>query len=504
MSFNPLQLNQQSDKLLNGIGRSLQNVSVKRLKTSHDDPLHMSIDAVTTTIPVSIDSITIEDINVNVQSASNVLSPVAISKTNAANNSGNPISVTMDSTVSHTIVNSGLLAATQSGSWNVGITGTPAVTVTSGTVAATQSGTWNVGTVGTLTAITDPVDSAQSGTWNVGITGTPAVTVTSGTVAATQSGTWDVGTVGTLTAITDPVDSAQSGTWNVGITGTPAVTVTSGTIAATQSGTWDVGTVGTLTAITDPVDSAQSGTWNVGITGTPAVTVTSGTVAATQSGTWNVGITGTPSVSLTGPNSIQVTNGVIAPLTSPLYTLEVPLISGTIPMIYTGGSTQPANCSGLVQPLSALGVWISTLSLKTTYVLPAGEIFLFRFWHTLGVTDQTTFDITDTDNTLCLGQITATPSGIPLTYTANLVTPLVPYDITAPASYVQYQADIGTSPIMYQANFTSTNSLSVTVHHISDSADLLIARTNYLTMTDVGVAALTISGQYPLTFTLPS
>jgi len=53
-----------------------------------------------------------------------------------------PLPVTLQGTGSV----SGTVAATQSGTWNVGITGTPSV---SGTVAATQSGTWNVGSSGT-------------------------------------------------------------------------------------------------------------------------------------------------------------------------------------------------------------------------------------------------------------------------------------------------------------------------------------------------------------------
>jgi hypothetical protein len=90
--------------------------------------------------------------------------------------------------------------------------GTSAVT---GTVAATQSGTWKVGVNGT-------VGTTQSGPWNVGV---------NGTVGATQSGPWNVGVSGTsnvnvtnsVLPVSGTVQSQQNGAWNVGLTGTPTV-----------------------------------------------------------------------------------------------------------------------------------------------------------------------------------------------------------------------------------------------------------------------------------------
>jgi hypothetical protein len=64
-----------------------------------------------------------------------------------------------------------------------------------GTVAATQSGTWNIGTVASITADVNIADGGNS------------ITV-DGTVAATQSGTWDIGT---LTSITNDVNIADGG-----------------------------------------------------------------------------------------------------------------------------------------------------------------------------------------------------------------------------------------------------------------------------------------------------
>lgn len=114
----------------------------------------------------------------------------------------------------------------------------------SGTVAATQSGTWNIGTVTTLTGITNPV--AVTGTfWQ-------ATQPVSGTVAATQSGTWNVGTVTTLTSITNAV--AVTGTfWQ-------ATQPVSGTITANlAAGTNNIGDVDVLT-----LPALAAGTNNIG------------------------------------------------------------------------------------------------------------------------------------------------------------------------------------------------------------------------------------------------
>lgn len=147
---------------------------------------------------------------------------------NIASDTSGQVKVLVQNTPSVTVTSgsitvAGTVAATQSGSWNVGITGT--VTV-AGTVAATQSGTWNIGTVTTVSAvttITNPVTVAQSTAANLNATVT-------GTVAATQSGTWNIGTLAT---ITNAVTVAQPTAANLNATVT-------GTVAATQSGSWTV------------------------------------------------------------------------------------------------------------------------------------------------------------------------------------------------------------------------------------------------------------------------
>lgn len=82
----------------------------------------------------------------------------------------------------------------------------------------------------------------QSGTWNVGITGTPTVTVGNASIPVTDNGgslTVDgtVGVSGTVTVATHAV--TQSGTWTVGVQGTGAADIGKAEDAAFTSG--DVG-----------------------------------------------------------------------------------------------------------------------------------------------------------------------------------------------------------------------------------------------------------------------
>lgn len=69
-------------------------------------------------------------------------------------------SVTVDGTVGI----SGTVASTQSGAWNVGITGTPTVNVGNPTLAVTQSGTWQIQTTPGASATSAALTSFRSGT----------------------------------------------------------------------------------------------------------------------------------------------------------------------------------------------------------------------------------------------------------------------------------------------------------------------------------------------------
>lgn len=139
-----------------------------------------------------------------------------------------------------------------------------------GTVAATQSGTWNVGTV---TSITNPVSAAQSGTWTVQPGNTANTTpwlasISQGGNTATVSAANALKVDGS--AVTQPVSgtvTANAGTGNFTVVQSTAAnlnaTVT-GTVAATQSGTWNIGTVGSITSIVDVEGGAANGGTPVG------------------------------------------------------------------------------------------------------------------------------------------------------------------------------------------------------------------------------------------------
>jgi hypothetical protein len=174
------------------------------------------------------------------------------------------------------------IAATQSGSWSVGITGTP-------TVTATQSGTWTVGIAESQT-----IAVTQSGDWTFDL---DAVEVTQDTAedllaTAYQGGTWTVGlsasqTLAAVTSITNPVTVAQSTAANLKAT----VDISSGqTVGATQSGTWTVGLsasqtlaqVTTVGSVANPV-GLKAGTALIGkaSTGLDTSTIYDGTTALT-------------------------------------------------------------------------------------------------------------------------------------------------------------------------------------------------------------------------------
>ena len=157
-----------------------------------------------------------------------------------------------------TVDNAGTFAtqASQAGTWSVAITnassgsavniqdGGNSLTV-DGTVAATQSGTWNIGTVTSLTGGSVIVNNPGSGSAvNIqdggnSITVDGAVTVSgsisaSGTFPVTQSGTWNVGTVTSLTAgsvsVNNPAGASavniQDGGNSITVDGTVSTTPT--------------------------------------------------------------------------------------------------------------------------------------------------------------------------------------------------------------------------------------------------------------------------------------
>jgi len=100
-----------------------------------------------------------------------------------------------------------IVQAVQKDPWYVGILGTPNFNVANSPTVKIDGTTNTV----KIDATTNTVKAAQSGTWSVGVSSMPTVSVN--THAVSQSGTWNVGVTGTPSV-------AQSGTWNVGILGT--------------------------------------------------------------------------------------------------------------------------------------------------------------------------------------------------------------------------------------------------------------------------------------------
>src|SRR5271170_604765 len=260
---------------------------------------------------------------------------------------------------------------------DVNIASSGATVTVSGTVAATQSGTWNIGTVATITNpvtvnqgtspwVTDDANAVAQGTLLTGIDGflqmgsvttaPPAYTngeisplsldpagnlrvAIEGSIIASNNITeWNsvalgspsaygtspgaVNVIGTNAFVTNTVAVSGTVTANAGtgnftvVQGTAAslnaTVVGTGTFAvqAAQSGTWNIATVTAVTAITNALPAGTNVIGHVitdtgsttAVTGTVAVTQSTspwvvsltsttitGTVAVTQSGTWNVG-----------------------------------------------------------------------------------------------------------------------------------------------------------------------------------------------------------------------
>jgi hypothetical protein len=229
-----------------------------------------------------------------------------------------------------------------------------AVTVT-GTVAATQLGTWNVG----LNAGSNTIGKVDQGAAGVSawiVDGSAVTQPVSGTVAATQSGTWNVGlstgtnSIGDVRSITTSIIPGTSAT-HLGkaedaghVSGDTGVFVlavrndTRGTLAGTDLdyAPFQLNSSGDLRVDGSGVTQPVSGT--VAISG--SVTVT-GTVAATQSGTWTVQQGSAPWSVSDGGGSLTVDG----PLTdTQLRATPVP-VSGTVTIT---DETGPVTVDGTV------------------------------------------------------------------------------------------------------------------------------------------------------------
>ena len=164
----------------------------------------------------------------------------------------------------------------------------------SGTVAATQSGTWNIGTITTVTSITNTVTVAGNKTNNNAAPGATNIGVL-GAIANAMAPTWTEGNQVGLSV--DLAGALRVGSHAV-TDGGGSLTV-DGTVAATQSGTWNIGTVTTLTSITNTVTVAGGKTNNNAAPGATNVGVL-GAIANAAAPTWVEGNLVALSVDLAG------------------------------------------------------------------------------------------------------------------------------------------------------------------------------------------------------------
>jgi hypothetical protein len=221
----------------------------------------------------------------------------------------------------------------QSGTWNVGQTGTwtvdigtaPTLIVDGSGVTQPVSGTLtaNIGTTGglALDATVDKLNVAQgaavgsnTGPLVQGIVKTSAPSYTNNTinpVSITASGALRTDSSATTQPVSGTVSASQSGSWNVtDITGTVTLPTGASTLAEQQSQTTSlqllddtvvtVGSVkGNYVAATDGTNPKiikcdSSGVLSTNVLTIPAIPAGSNVIGAvTQSGSWNVGQTGT-------------------------------------------------------------------------------------------------------------------------------------------------------------------------------------------------------------------
>ena len=242
----------------------------------------------------------------------------------------------------------GTVAATQSGTWNIGsITTLPALATGANVIGAvTQSGAWNIGTVSTVTNLSQLGGTAIAMGTGVRGAGVQRVTIaTDDVVPASQSGTWTVGlsasqtlaTVTTVGAVTSITNALPAGTNAIGklaansgvdigdvdvlsiVPGTGATNLGKQTDSA--AGATDTGvavlairtdTLATLTpAVGDYTRFRVNSVGRLWTSATIDAALPTGANvigAVTQSGTWNIGSITTLPALATGTNTIGAVN----------------------------------------------------------------------------------------------------------------------------------------------------------------------------------------------------
>ena len=310
---------------------------------------------------------------------------------------------------------------------SIAVTGTfwQATQPVSGTVAATQSGTWTVGlsasqtlgTVSTVTNLSQMGGAAIAMGTGVRTAGTQRVTIaTDDVVPASQSGTWTVqpgntaNTTPWLTKLSDGTNSvaikaastaaaATDPSLVVALSPNSALPAGSNTIGAVnQAGTWTVGlsasqTLGTVTTVSTVTNLSQLGgaaiAMGTGVrtAGTQRVTIaTDDVVPASQSGTWNVGLNaGTNAIGKLAANGGVIigaveltgsTTNVLSSATTTAYAASL-VIKASAGVLYTVTGYNSNTSAQFIQIHDSASVPVDTSVPKVIFYAPASSTFSF-------------------------------------------------------------------------------------------------------------------------------
>ena len=292
----------------------------------------------------------------------------------------------------HTVVDSGTVAATQSGTWNItNVSGTVSLPTGAATAALQTTGNTSLSSIDTKTpalgqalmAASSPVVIASNQS-AIPVSGTFWQTTqpVSGTVAVTQSTSpWVVS--GTVTANLGTIAGVATETTLAAINTKLTTGTVIGDVNAAQKGTWNIGTVTAVTSITNPVAvtgtfwqttqpvsgtvtaNAGTGTFTVGqATGTNLHTVVdSGSITVSQATGTNLHVVVDSMPSDTDALAQgSTTSGQLGALSMGAVTTAAPsyTTAQTSPLSLTTAGLLRVDGSGVTQPISASSLPLPT------------------------------------------------------------------------------------------------------------------------------------------------
>jgi hypothetical protein len=276
-------------------------------------------------------------------------------------------------------------------------------TVDSGNIAASQSGTWNINNItGTVSLPTGAATSAKQPALGIAGTASSDVLTVQGISGMVP---FKVDASGYTLTVTGTVNAAQAGPWQVYLNaGSNVIGAISNTsFGATQSGTWNINNItGTVSLPTGAATSAKQPALGVagtassdvltiqGIAGMTALTVAQATAAnlnatvvgtgtfavqAAQSGTWNINnVSGTVSLptgastsanQTNGTQKTQVVDGSGNVIASTSNALNVSVQNATLAVTQSGTWTvQPGNTANTTPWLTKLNDGTNSFTVK--------------------------------------------------------------------------------------------------------------------------------------------